>query len=76
MNVKALFSLYLYFFITYYFITFLELANHSREALQRPRHFPPFFHRKACQTLRGTIKTRKTREKTSVPLLRFTDVIG
>ena len=37
--------------------------------------FPPFFLRKACQTLRRT-KTRKTGEKLSVPLLRFTDVIG
>ena len=75
MNAKALFSLYLYFFISY-FITFLELANHSREAMRRPRHSPPFFHRKACKTLRGTIKTRKTGQKMSVPLLPFTDVIG
>ena len=74
MNAKALFSLYLYFFITYFIL--LELASHSREALQRPRHFLPFFHRKACQMLRGTIITQKTGEKMSVPLLRFMDVIG
>ena len=75
MNAKALFSLYLYF-LSLILLLFLELANQSHEALQRPRHLPPFFHRKACQTLRGTLKTQKTREKMSVPLLWLTDVIG
>ena len=38
MNARALFSLYLYFVFTYFNI-FCGLANHSRESIQRPRHF-------------------------------------
>ena len=37
MNAKALFSLYLHFFFTY-FLTFSKLANHSRESKQRLSH--------------------------------------
>ena len=50
MNAKAIFSLYLYFFITY-FITFLELANHSREAMQRSRLFSTFFPPKSVSNV-------------------------
>ena len=44
MNAMALFSLYLYFFFTYFNI-FSQLANHSLESMQRPRLFPAFFPR-------------------------------
>ena len=75
MNAKALFSLYLYIFITY-FITFLELANHSREAMQWPRRFSAFFPPKSVSNVAWDNKITDNRGKMSVPLLRFTDVIG
>ena len=76
MNAKALFSLYLYFFITFFITFFRTSHSQTRGNALAETFFPPFFHRKACQTLRGIIKTRKTGEKMSVPLLWFTDVIG
>ena len=41
-NAMALFSLYLYFF-SLILIFFSELANHSRESMQRSRHFSCLF---------------------------------
>ena len=75
MNAKTLFSLYLYFFITYFITFFGTSQSQPRGDATVETFFPPFFHRKACQTLRGTIKTWKTGEQMSVPLLQFTGVI-
>ena len=57
MNARALFSLYLYFFFTYFNI-FSELANHSRESIQQPRLFSCLFSTLFFEPLLRDIFTR------------------